>query len=389
MVDPLQPVVGVQPVRRATGLITVRTFVAAALISIAVHTAAVAFAPRGVTPVAHPRVAVAPAPEPAVVEPEPVVIELLDEAQVASLGESIGASQAAAPGRAREVAISTGHAAGTGAASSETPATDKPHSPLMTMRHREADKGMSSDFIDTFLAHSKPLVRGPDVAGEQIREDLAALDARLHDREHVENADPITIQNERIARQRKADEVAEVELHPSGNGTYSIEDKQYGAYTARVARDGTVAITDKRNLQVDGILPIGIAGHFDATDWVMRSHGVDPYASAKRAFLDRTRDQRVEIGRRDRKDKLKQAPAMMQEHLERLWATIADPAERKQTLFALWDECADTGDEELVAAAEGARQMVVGFIHAKQITYSDAELTALNAHRQSKSTFAP
>jgi hypothetical protein len=367
----------------------VRTFAAAALISIAVHTAAVAFAPRGVTPVAHPHVAAAAIPEPAP-EPEPVVIELLDEATTAALaGESLGVPQAAAPGPAHEVAtISTGRASGTATASAEQPAPAV-HSPLMTMRHREADKGMSSDFVDEFLAHSKPLVRGPDVAGEQVREDLAALDARLHDREHVENADPIAIQNERIARDRKAQEIADVELHPSGNGTYSIEDKQFGAYTARVARDGTVAITDKRNLQVDGVLPIGILGHFDATDWVMRSHGADPYAAAKRAFLERTRDQRVEIGRRDRKDKLKQAPALMQEHLARLWSTIADPTERKQTLFALWDECADTGDEELVAAADGARQMVVGFIHAKQIAYSSAELAALNAHRQSKSAFAP
>jgi hypothetical protein len=268
-------------------------------------------------------------------------------------------------------------------------APDKPHSPLMTMRHREADKSMSPEFVESFLAHSKPLVRGPDIAGEQVREDLAAMDARLHDREHVENASPETIMNERLARDAKAQHLDENELHPSGNGTYSIEDKQFGAYTAQVARDGTVTIKDKRNFQVDGVLPIGIAGHFDVTDWAMRSQGVDPYAGAKRAFLDRTRDARVEIGRRDRKDKLKQASVFMQQHLDQLWATIHDPAERKETLFELWDECAETGDDELVSAAAGARQLVVGFIHAKQIVYSDTELAALNAHRHSTSTFSP
>ena len=79
----------------------------------------------------------------------------------------------------------------------------------------------------------------------------------------------------------------------------------------------------------------------------------------------------------------------MLQHLEQLWATVRDPAERKRTLFELWDECAETGDAELVAAAAGARQLVLGFVRAKQVAYSAAELAALNAHRRSTSAFAP
>jgi hypothetical protein len=240
---------------------------------------------------------------------------------------------------------------------------------------------VSGDFMAQFLAHSKPLVPGADVAGEQVTSDLAAMDARLHDRDHTENADPIRLQDERIARDNKANEVAAVELHPDGGGTYKSDQ---GAFTANVDRDGTVHFHDAPNFKIEGL-----GGRFDTTDWIMRDLGNDPYASAKRAFLDRTREQRAEIGMRRETELLKRSPSLMQQHLEQLWATVRDPAERKQTLFQLWDECADTGNAEVVAAADGARQLVVGFIRAKQISYSPAELAALNAKRQSKATFSP
>lgn len=366
-----------------------RTFAAAALISIAAHTAAVAFAPTHVAPRPRPIVtAPAPAPDPDP-QAEPFEVQLLvDEPAIPTTASAaIVAATHGAPGPAAQVARTTAISTGQ-AATAETPATtpEKPHSSLMTMRKPELGHGPSAELIQHFLENSKPLVRPADVGGDQTRQDLAAMDARLHDREHVANGDPVAIQNERIARDAKAQEVAAVELHPDGNGTYKSDQ---GPYAVKIARDGSVKIKDARNLQVDGILPIGIAGHFDTTDWIMRNHGMDPYASAKRAFLDRTRDARVELGTRDRKEQLKKSPALMQQHLDHLWATVRDPAERKQTLFELWDECAETGTTELVSAAAGARALVVGFIHARQIVYSQAELTALNAHRQSTTTFAP
>ena len=39
------------------------------------------------------------------------------------------------------------------------------------------------------------------------------------------------------------------------------------------------------------VVPI-IAGQFDTTDWLMRRHGIDPYASKKLKFLDATRETR-------------------------------------------------------------------------------------------------
>ncbi|HEX3759462.1 MAG TPA: hypothetical protein VHW23_12185 [Kofleriaceae bacterium] len=141
------------------------------------------------------------------------------------------------------------------------------------------------------------------------------------------------------------------------------------------------------------IVPV-LAGGFEVTDWLMRRHGQDPYAARKRALLDATRDERVAIGNRHRSAELARAPEMVHRQLEALWAGTTDLAERKQGLFELWDDCVETGDDELVAAADAARRMIVGFIRAHLAAgsaeaYTPAELTALARTQRSKAAFAP
>ena len=70
-------------------------------------------------------------------------------------------------------------------------------------------------------------------------------------------------------------------LKQQKDGTYKTDKETFGA---TVARDGTVTITDKPNLQRQGL-----GAKFDVTDAAMRAQGIDPYASEKRRFLDRTR----------------------------------------------------------------------------------------------------
>lgn len=120
--------------------------------------------------------------------------------------------------------------------------------------------------------------------------------------------------------------------------------------------------------------------------------GIDPYARDKLALLDRTRDQRVAVGERHRKAQLARAAELMQRNVDRLWAMAPDLAARKRGLFELWDDCAETGGDELVAGADAARRLVIGVIRARlrgADAYTTAELTELNAIRRSTAVFTP
>jgi len=136
-------------------------------------------------------------------------------------------------------------------------------------------------------------------------------------------------------------------VHPDGTMT-----SDQGTYVARIAPDGSVALRDAPNVQPD---PSILGATFDVTDAFMRSRGDDPYASAKLDFLDRSRDLRVVQGKAFRADQLAHADAIMLANIDAMWARLPDTASRKQALFELWDECAETGDPALVAAGRAAR----------------------------------
>jgi hypothetical protein len=180
------------------------------------------------------------------------------------------------------------------------------------------------------------------------------------------------------------------ELKPSGNGTYKSDQP---AFTAKTNRDGTVAIKDKPDVDIH-FSGLGFAGRASVDDWAMRKAGIDPYASAKRQWLDKTRDERARIGLANRKEDLARAPEFMRKNVAWAWAHVRSEDERKEALFELWDDCAETGDDDLVQAGANARRYLVGFIRAhlpagKRGAYTPEDLARLNAHRRSKATFAP
>ena len=214
-----------------------------------------------------------------------------------------------------------------------------------------------------------------------------------------------------------------------------------GVFTAEVAPDGGVTLKDRRNVQLHLALPspraIGnalsgwydsdkgpdgqrgqrtleksvngsvdagdrsktavvpaVGGGFDITDAIMRRKGQDPYASKKLAFLDSTRDERVQLGTAHREQQLHRTTQFMQRNLDRLWQRITDPRARRAALFELWDEVVETGDASVVEAGATARKLVIGFIRARfpaggPDAYTADELAALNRRRQSKATFVP
>jgi hypothetical protein len=237
------------------------------------------------------------------------------------------------------------------------------------------------------------------------------------------------------------------ELAPAGGGRATANER---VFTARVARDGTVDLKDARNLQVKLSIPrpkhlgraVGnlldewkkdpyalakkggereppnlrpkaeqtdqddkrtpttipiIGGSFDVGDAVERWAGNDPYASRKLSFLDRTRDERVAMGERERARQVAATEQTVRRHLERLWARgDLSLADKRAAVFALWDDCVEGETDDPGAAEAGlrARRHVVGFARARfpagsPHAYTADELARLNAGRQSRARFAP
>jgi hypothetical protein len=238
------------------------------------------------------------------------------------------------------------------------------------------------------------------------------------------------------------------ELAPAGGGRSRADER---VFEARVARDGTVDLKDARNLQVHLSVPrpsrlgraIGdrldewrkdpyglatkggareaanvrrkdeqtdkndkrtpttipiIGGSFDVGDAVERWVGNDPYASRKLSFLDRTRDERVLMGERERARLAADTDQAVRRHLTRLWARgDLTLAEKRAAIFELWDDCADDAavDDAITGdAGARARRHIVGFIRARlpagtDRAYRSDELDRLNQQRKSKLRFAP
>jgi hypothetical protein len=193
---------------------------------------------------------------------------------------------------------------------------------------------------------------------------------------------------------------------PAGEGTYRVDDI---AFTARIARDGQVTIDDKPSFELVPNLPrvredplrpgnlllmMDIA-RFDVTDWLMRRAGMDPYSARKARFLDQTRDARAAMRAEARREELREAIAELPALLDAIWRDSGrTAAQRRELMFHLWDECTETGSEELVAASRTARATILGFIRralpeGSADAYTAAELESLNAARKSRQEFAP
>ena len=247
----------------------------------------------------------------------------------------------------------------------------------MKMRRPEV-AGLSDELLADFLARSRPLPELPDLPGVRIDAEISELERKL---KRPGDEDP-TAMRQRIVALREARK--RVELVAQRDGTYR-SDK--GTFVADVGKDGTVKLTDKPNVEREGL---GLK--FDVTDAAMRAYGLDPYAAAKLRYLDRTRDQRVEIGKQHTREQLAQAEQYAQANVARLWALTTDLAARKQGLFELWDECEEAGDAARVEGGAAARSYILRFIGVKLVgrdAYTVEELARLNKGRRSKARFVP
>lgn len=324
-------------------------------------------------------------------DPPATVVELLDDHSVA------GSARTAPPpaGRPRhgnsEQGITTSRTRIT-----ETPPPKPQDDPkkrsLLAMRgpepapKQQIDKGPSAEFYDRFSQNTKPLAP-KDIASEQRDDEIASAQGNLNDSKWIENATPEEVHAERERLAAKRYERSTAELQPDkGGGTKS----DHKTFRARFNPDGTVAsIQDKPNIQREGF-----GASFDVTDGLMRSKGIDPYSSYKLKVLDETRDERAAIGQRYRSQQLAHSRQFMAQNARELWTTTRDPAARKQALFELWDDCAESGSDELVAGAAAARTYLIGFIRTKlppgsADAFTADEIARFNKQRKSRALFAP
>ncbi len=214
------------------------------------------------------------------------------------------------------------------------------------------------------------------------------------------------------------------EIQPDGTGEYGADDLTFHAH---IGRDGRVGFNDKPNLHGHAHLPTGgavkdhlerwyqdpvavseedqravethtvtlLSGGFDVTDWAIRKAGGDPYYARKKKFLDRTRAERMQMAANSQRENLRDAVAFLRGRLDKVWRDgRMTAAERRAILFALWDECAEDGSDEVVAAATAARATIEAFIRrrlpaASGDAFTDRELAALNRDRQSRLPFTP
>ena len=349
-----------------------RVLPAALVISMAAHVGAYAWVRSRHEP---PKLVVPQAPasaEPAepAPEPTPMAVVLLDEPSV-SVGPALGVSHATPQTGPRtsdlrpQIRIQS---------EIQHPRSEVrgPRSPLMTMRQPELKP--SDGFVEHFLSKDRPGV-DPD---------------RLSNPKWVENATGEDVDAARAERIAKYDAARADELKRGADGNYH---SHHGAFDATTAPDGTVQLKDRPSAELHvGCLFGGCPMNLD--DWAMRKAGIDPYRAAKLQWLDKTRDERAEIGLAHRHAELAQSADIMRQNLAWMWQKTRDPAERKEALFELWDEVAETGDDDLVSGGVAARKYLVGFIRTRLPqgsagAFTDSEIAELNARRKSHAMFAP
>lgn len=254
------------------------------------------------------------------------------------------------------------------------------HSPLMKMRRSTLE--LAPEALDEIARQGPPPGEIPDLPGARIDAAIDAAKQRIKMGRNDPNYSIIGDLGELVALREAR---RNVELVAQRDGTYTTDKS---TFSATVSPDGTVRLTDKPNFQVQN----PFTATFDVTDWAMRSRGEDPYAKEKRRYLERTFDQRVAIGTEHRRQQLARSADYMFANLQHLWSTVSDPAARKRAVCELWDEVAETGSAEQIAAGHDARRVVVNFVQMK-LTGADAytldELAACNARRRSTATFAP
>lgn len=335
-----------------------------------------------------PTPAIAQAPVIQLVEPAPaetvVEVVMLDEVpRPAAAAPAVKAPALTAPRRRPSPAIATSHATQQELAP-PVATVEAPRSSMFDFRKGIDLEGRGRDAIKLATPTLERIAMG---GGEQLPPSVVI--------DNHENA---------IVDKPVRESVVTAEVTRTTRGRYKIDDL---VFKGRIEKDGSVTLKDKPNIQhqfkswkhIKHVLrtmgPFGLLQlDFDITAAVMKKKKMDPYASRKLAFLDETREARVELGKQYRTEVLAKTAEITLGNLEIMWAATTEPAARKQALFEMWDEVDESGEEELVEAGKAARVQVLGFIrsHLPKGTanaFTDDDIAGCNRRRHSRTEFAP
>jgi hypothetical protein len=185
-------------------------------------------------------------------------------------------------------------------------------------------------------------------------------------------------------------------LRPDGRGGY--QGRRPG-YQFTIERDGTIHFENPPPIHGLVLAGLGFAAVFDLTDLVMRARHMDPYVYDKGRVAELTRTMREKMSSAERPRRLAVALARLPGELEALWQrSDLSPAERRETLFGLWDDLLEddttgAGAPELEAAAQ-ARVEILRFVRQRlppdsADAFTDGELGRFNVRRHSRVSFAP
>ncbi len=133
-------------------------------------------------------------------------------------------------------------------------------------------------------------------------------------------------------------------------------------------------------------------GNFDITDLLLKRLGFDPYWHEKMEKLDRTRIvARAEVRMRSKERHI----VTLNERLTALWQrTNLSIADKKRTLFELWDECVEPDASPEGRKVVALRATIDRFIRThlpkgSPHAYTPQEIASLNRQRGGKAPFNP
>lgn len=134
---------------------------------------------------------------------------------------------------------------------------------------------------------------------------------------------------------------------------------------------------------------VNVSVTFDLTESAMRLVGEDPYRRAKQCFLQETSALRTELAQKAQQKNEKPALQGLQNRLCEIWANPKKTeAQKRQQIFAIWDDCADTD------LGHKARALIIAFIRqalpkSSKSAYKGDELRNINRDRSDKEKFRP
>lgn len=174
-----------------------------------------------------------------------------------------------------------------------------------------------------------------------------------------------------------------IEPHPRPDGTWVYEGP---LFTATIDEEGAVDFDDIDAVEVD--FATGTAT-FDVMDMVMRGAGYDPYFAEHERFMEETETLRLRIEEDHLVGVITRNVTLLRGELRRIWDDVDRAASaRRRDVFRRWDQ----NDESRLGAAR--REAVLDFVRTdipfgSDDAFSEAEIGALNALRESHERFDP